>query len=100
MLIRIAKCFVIPFLFLIISFQSTAKDYKLDKDYKIVSEKKTQTPEIREFFSFYCSHCYSMRKNFKEISVAKPKEIILEKKGEVNEESPTNSSIKVKTCTN
>ena len=68
MFIQIVKYFVIPLLSLSITFPSFAKDYKIDKDYKIVSEKKTQTPEIREFFSFYCSHCYSMRKNFKEIA--------------------------------
>ena len=69
MFIRIAKCFVIPFLFLIIAFPSTAKEYKLDKDYKIVSEQKSSTPEIREFFSFYCSHCYSMRDLFKKLAI-------------------------------
>lgn len=68
MFIRIAKYFVIPLLFLTIAFPSFAKDYKLNKDYKIVSEEKTSTPEIREFFSFYCSHCYSMRESFKKLA--------------------------------
>ena len=46
MFIQIVKYFVIPLLSLSITFPSFAKDYKIDKDYKIVSEKKTQTPEI------------------------------------------------------
>ena len=37
-----------------------ARDYVENQDYKVVSQNKTVSPEIREFFSFFCSHCYSM----------------------------------------
>ena len=48
----------------------SAKEYKLGTDYKIVTENKTTTPQIREFFSFFCTHCYALDPSFKEIKKA------------------------------
>lgn len=48
-------------------FSAQAKDYKEGQDYEIRSAHRTVKPEIREFFSFYCSHCYSLRSTFENI---------------------------------
>ena len=48
----------------------SAKEYKQGSDYKIVTEHITTTPQIREFFSFFCSHCYALDPSFNEIKKA------------------------------
>lgn len=48
----------------------SAKEYKQGTDYKIVTEHITTTPQIREFFSFFCSHCYALDPSFNEIKKA------------------------------
>ena len=46
---------------------SYAKDYKEGVDYEIRGTTKSASPEIREFFSFYCSHCFMMREQFAKV---------------------------------
>ncbi|MCR5536842.1 MAG: thiol:disulfide interchange protein DsbA/DsbL [Succinivibrio sp.] len=41
-----------------------AKNYVLGTDYEIRAEEKTAKPEIREFFSFWCGHCFSLSEPF------------------------------------
>ena len=45
-----------------------SKDYVEGKDYKIVSQNKTVEPEVREFFSFFCTHCFSMDETFQKLA--------------------------------
>ena len=47
---------------------AVATEYKEGVDYDIVAANKTTKSEIREFFSFFCSHCYSLRQGFREIA--------------------------------
>ena len=47
------------------SIQANAIEYKAGVHYEIVSQQKTQKSEIREFFSFWCGHCFAMQANFK-----------------------------------
>ena len=46
---------------------ASAKEYKEGKDYEVRAENKTTTPEIREFFSFFCNHCNAMDENFSKV---------------------------------
>lgn|SRR5574344_1969738 len=48
--------------------QAQAKDYVEGKDYKVVSQNRLVEPEIREFFSFFCSHCIAMDKFFQDLA--------------------------------
>lgn len=41
-----------------------AKVYQEGKDYYVKGTVKTQKPEIREFFSFFCGHCFMMQDQF------------------------------------
>ena len=53
------------------SFAVTAENYKEGVHYEVISEQATKSPEIKEFFSFYCGHCFRfepLAKRFKEIS--------------------------------
>lgn len=59
-----------PLLVLSIFFISSAqaRDYKEGLDYEIRATNKTVEPEIREFFSFFCSHCFAMEKPFSQMA--------------------------------
>src|SRR5690554_6990345 len=36
----------------------SAQEFKENVHYEVISEQGTAKPEIKEFFSFYCIHCY------------------------------------------
>ncbi len=38
--------------------------YKEGTDYEVRGQKKSEKPEIREFFSFWCGHCFMMLEPF------------------------------------
>ena len=44
--------------FLMMPFMALSADYKEGKQYTVVSDKASSKPEVREFFSFYCPHCF------------------------------------------
>ncbi|MBQ4246847.1 MAG: DsbA family protein [Succinivibrio sp.] len=46
------------------SSSALARDYVEGKDYEIRNPNRTVEPEIREFFSFFCSHCFMMQEHF------------------------------------
>lgn len=49
---------------LISYFSANAREYKPGVDYEIKATKLTEKPEIREFFSFFCPHCYEVEQMF------------------------------------
>ena len=49
---------------LLSTFYAQAREYKPGVDYEIKETKLTEKPEIREFFSFFCSHCYEVEQMF------------------------------------
>lgn len=44
---------------LLLPLMASAANYQEGKHYTVVSEQATKKPEVREFFSFYCPHCFS-----------------------------------------
>lgn len=36
-----------------------ANEYKEGTNYEVINQTATKTPEVTEFFSFYCGHCYA-----------------------------------------
>lgn len=49
---------------LLSTFYDQAREYKPGVDYEIKETKLTEKPEIREFFSFFCPHCYEVEQMF------------------------------------
>lgn len=50
---------VISFLLLLFTIgQATANNYQEGEHYKEITPLPVTGPEVREFFSFYCGHCY------------------------------------------
>jgi thiol:disulfide interchange protein DsbA len=52
------KKLVSLFIMLLLPLMASATSYQEGKHYTVVSEQATKKPEVREFFSFYCPHCF------------------------------------------
>lgn len=46
--------------------------YKEGVNYQVRAEKLTEVKEIREFFSFWCGHCFSLQETFDNLEKAYP----------------------------
>lgn len=57
------KILMLAAAFLLLPLAATAAQYKEGVHYTVVSEGPASAkPEITEFFSFYCPHCYNFEK--------------------------------------
>lgn len=64
----LVKAFALLVLSIFFISSAQARDYKEGLDYEIRATNKTVEPEIREFFSFFCSHCFAMEKPFSQMA--------------------------------
>ena len=64
----LGKAFALLVLSIFFISSAQARDYKEGLDYEIRATNKTVEPEIREFFSFFCSHCFAMEKRFSQMA--------------------------------
>ncbi len=64
----LGKAFTLLVLSIFFISSAQARDYKEGQDYEIRATNKTVEPEIREFFSFFCSHCFAMEKPFSQMA--------------------------------
>lgn len=64
----LGKAFALLVLLIFFISSAQARDYKEGLDYEIRATNKTVEPEIREFFSFFCSHCFAMEKPFSQMA--------------------------------
>ena len=64
----LGKAFALLVLSIFFISSAQARDYKEGLDYEIRATNKTVEPEIREFFSFFCSHCFAMDKPFSQMA--------------------------------
>ncbi len=64
----LGKAFALLVLSIFFISSAQARDYKEGLDYEIRATNKTVEPERREFFSFFCSHCFAMEKPFSQMA--------------------------------
>lgn len=64
----LGKAFALLVLSIFFISSAQARDYKEGLDYEIRATNKTVEPEIRAFFSFFCSHCFAMEKPFSQMA--------------------------------
>ena len=64
----LGKAFTLLVLSIFFISSAQARDYKEGQDYEIRATNKTVEPDIREFFSFFCSHCFAMEKPFSQMA--------------------------------
>lgn len=50
------------------AYAEGAKSYKEGEHYKIVNDTLTAKKEVREFFSFWCGHCFSLQEPYRLVS--------------------------------
>ncbi|GAA3709118.1 thiol:disulfide interchange protein DsbA/DsbL [Oceanisphaera sediminis] len=53
------KYIVVLFTLLLAPLVSAAPEFKEGVEYKVVNDVASSKPEVTEFFSYVCSHCYS-----------------------------------------
>jgi protein dithiol oxidoreductase (disulfide-forming) len=58
-----------------LSFFSHASDYQEGKHYVKIQELPVDSPEVREYFSFYCGHCYNFEFMAKSIKKNLPENV-------------------------
>jgi protein dithiol oxidoreductase (disulfide-forming) len=61
------KKFASLVLILLMPLFASAADYQEGKQYTVVSDGVTMVPEVREYFSFYCPHCFNFEPFFAKI---------------------------------
>lgn len=54
------------------SVSSYASDYKEGENYFVKGDTLTKTKEIREYFSYWCSHCFNLQPTFDKVHKAFP----------------------------
>ncbi|MCJ8319748.1 MAG: thiol:disulfide interchange protein DsbA/DsbL [Colwellia sp.] len=57
---------------LLLPFMANAADYQEGKQYIKVGEALSSKPEVREYFSFYCPHCFSSEPFMEEVKKELP----------------------------
>jgi len=66
------------FVMLVLPLMASAANYEEGTHYTVVSEKATKKPEVREFFSFYCGHCFKFEPFMAGVKKQLPKGVKLE----------------------
>jgi protein dithiol oxidoreductase (disulfide-forming) len=59
----------------LLSFFANAGEYQEGKHYVKVQELAVKSPEVREYFSFYCGHCYNFEYMAKSITKNLPENV-------------------------
>jgi len=61
------------FLVMLMPLFASATNYQEGKQYSVVNEGVTMVPEIREYFSFYCPHCFRFEPFLEQVKKDLPK---------------------------
>lgn len=69
----LAPLFVVMAAFVFTQQAAAAAEFKEGVHYQVKTDKLTPKKEIREFFSFWCGHCFHLQKDFASIKAAFPK---------------------------
>lgn len=72
------KKLVSLFVMLLLPLMASATNYQEGTHYTVVSSEATKKPEVREFFSFYCGHCFNFEPFMAGVKKQLPKDVKLE----------------------
>lgn len=73
------KIFASLLMAIMVPFLANAATYTEGVQYTKVSEKKSKSPEVREYFSFYCPHCLRFEPFFAGVKKALPQGVKFER---------------------
>ncbi len=60
---------------IIASFSLQAAQYEEGTNYEVLDLQKSSTPQVMEFFSFYCPHCYQFEPLIEQLRDQLPKDV-------------------------
>lgn len=72
------KKLVSVFALMLLPVFAYAANYQEGKHYTKVNEEVTSKPEVREFFSFYCPHCFQFEPFMAKLKTSIPKDVKFE----------------------
>jgi len=72
------KKLVSLFVMLMLPLMASAANYQEGKHYTVVSAEATKKPEVREFFSFYCPHCFKFEPFMADVKKQLPEGVMFE----------------------
>lgn len=73
------RVFVAATAMLFVAFSAQADKFIEGTHYEVVAEKATAKAEVKEFFSFYCGHCFRFEPYANKLASELPKGVELEK---------------------
>lgn len=77
------KVFALFLALILLPLTANAVEYKEGTHYEIVKQTATATPEVMEFFSFYCPHCFKFEPLMSTLKESLPDDVKI-KKNHVN----------------
>jgi thiol:disulfide interchange protein DsbA len=72
------KKLVSLFVMLVLPLMASATNYQEGTHYTVVSAEATKKPEVREFFSFYCGHCFKFEPFMTSVKKQLPQDVKFE----------------------
>ncbi|MGB5445897.1 MAG: thiol:disulfide interchange protein DsbA/DsbL [Psychromonas sp.] len=73
------KIFALIMGLILFPLSAQAADFKEGVHYEVVKQTATATPEVKEFFSFYCSHCFKFEPFVNNLKQQLPEEVAIKK---------------------
>lgn len=73
------KIFALFVALILLPLAANAAEFKEGTHYKIVKQTATATPEVMEFFSFYCGHCFKFEPLMDTLKANLPSDVKFEK---------------------
>lgn len=77
------KFFAIFATLILLPFSVQANDFKEGEHYEVIKQTATASPEVLEFFSFYCPHCFKFEPLMEQLQVSLGEDVKI-KKNHVN----------------
>ncbi|NTS76825.1 thiol:disulfide interchange protein DsbA/DsbL [Catenovulum sp. SM1970] len=63
----------------LLPFAALAAKYEEGKHYEVIAQAATAKPEVKEFFSYYCPHCFQFEPIIKDLKKKLPEGVNLDK---------------------
>lgn len=73
------KWFVAAAAAVLLPLSAMASNFQAGKHYEVIAEQKTASPEVKEYFSFYCGGCYAFEPIIQSLAKSLPEGTELKK---------------------
>jgi len=73
------KVFAVLLGLMLLPFTAQSADFKEGTHYQVIKQTATATPEITEYFSFYCPHCFKFEPLMENLKKSLPSDVKINK---------------------